>query len=33
MGDTVIETKPGNPKADEWAFRIAPQQRSEYPSA
>ncbi len=28
MGDTVIEAKPTNPKADEWAERIAAQQRS-----
>ena len=28
MGDTAIETKPANPKADEWAERIAAQQRS-----
>lgn len=28
MGDTVIETKPAPPKADEWAERIAAQQRS-----
>ena len=28
MSDTVIETKPVNPKADEWAERIAGQQRS-----
>lgn len=28
MSDTVIETKPANPKADEWAERIAAQQRS-----
>ena len=28
MSDTVIETKPANPKADEWAERIATQQRS-----
>ena len=28
MGDTVIETKPANPKAGEWAERIAAQQRS-----
>ena len=27
-GDTVIETKPANPKAGEWAERIAAQQRS-----
>ena len=26
--DTVIEAKPVNPKADEWAERIATQQRS-----
>jgi hypothetical protein len=28
MSDTVIEAKPVNPKADEWAERIAAQQRS-----
>ena len=28
MNDTVIEAKPTNPKADEWAERIAAQQRS-----
>ena len=28
MSDTVIETKPVNPKAEEWAERIAAQQRS-----
>ena len=28
MSDTVIEQKPANPKADEWAERIAAQQRS-----
>jgi hypothetical protein len=28
MGDTAIETKPANPKAGEWAERIAAQQRS-----
>ena len=28
MGDSVIETRPANPKADEWAERIAAQQRS-----
>jgi hypothetical protein len=28
MSDTVIETKPANPKAGEWAERIAAQQRS-----
>ena len=28
MGDTVIEAKATNPKADEWAERIAAQQRS-----
>ena len=28
MSDTVIEEKPANPKADEWAERIAAQQRS-----
>ena len=27
MSDTVIEAKPANPKADEWAERIAAQQR------
>jgi hypothetical protein len=28
MGDTVIEAKAAKPKADEWAERIATQQRS-----
>ncbi len=28
MGDTAIETRPANAKADEWAERIAAQQRS-----
>ena len=28
MSDTVIAAKPANPKADEWAERIAAQQRS-----
>jgi transposase len=28
MGDTVTEAKPATPKADEWADRIAAQQRS-----
>ena len=28
MGDTVIESKPAKPKADEWAERIAAQPRS-----
>lgn len=28
MGDTVTQTKPATPKADEWAERIARQQRS-----
>ena len=28
MSDTVIEAKPVDPKADEWAERIAAQQRS-----
>ncbi len=28
MGDTVTEAKPATPKADEWAERIAAQQRS-----
>lgn len=28
MSDTVIEEKPANPRADEWAERIAAQQRS-----
>jgi transposase len=28
MSDTVIEAKPTNPKADEWAERIAAQRRS-----
>jgi hypothetical protein len=28
MSDSVIEAKPSNPKADEWAERIAVQQRS-----
>ena len=27
MSDSVIEAKPANPKADEWAERIAAQQR------
>ena len=27
MSDTVVEAKPANPKADEWAERIAAQQR------
>jgi hypothetical protein len=27
-GDTFIETRPANPKANEWAERIAAQQRS-----
>ena len=27
MSDTVIEPKPANPKADEWAERIAAQRR------
>lgn len=27
MSDTVIDAKPANPKADEWADRIAAQQR------
>src|SRR5580704_6793947 len=27
MGDTVTEAKPATPKADEWAERIAAQQR------
>jgi hypothetical protein len=27
MSDTVIDSKPANPKADEWAERIAAQQR------
>ena len=31
MSDTVIEQKPANPKADEWAERIAAQQRSGMP--
>ena len=28
MSDTVTEAKPANPKADEWAERIAAQRRS-----
>src|SRR5215471_15464491 len=28
MGDTAIETRPANPKANEWAERIAAQRRS-----
>ena len=28
MGDAAIETRPANPKANEWAERIAAQQRS-----
>ena len=28
MSDTAIEERPANPKADEWAERIAAQQRS-----
>ena len=28
MSDTIIEAKPANPRADEWAERIAAQQRS-----
>src|SRR6516165_9737682 len=28
MSDTVMESKPATPKADEWAERIAAQQRS-----
>jgi hypothetical protein len=28
MSDSIIESKPANPKADEWAERIAAQQRS-----
>ena len=28
MSDSVIEARPANPKADEWAERIAVQQRS-----
>jgi len=28
MSDTVIEARPANPKANEWAERIATQQRS-----
>jgi len=28
MGDSAIETRPANPKANEWAERIAAQQRS-----
>ena len=31
MSDTVIETKPVNPKAEEWAERIAAHQRSGMP--
>ena len=28
MSDTIVEQKPANPKADQWAERIAAQQRS-----
>ena len=28
MGDTVMDAKPANPKADQWAERIAAQQHS-----
>ena len=28
MSDTVVEQRPANPKADEWAERIGAQQRS-----
>ena len=28
MGDAVIEARPANPKAEEWAERIAAQERS-----
>src|SRR5215472_11713961 len=28
MDDTAVETRPANPKANEWAERIAAQQRS-----
>jgi hypothetical protein len=28
MSETVLEERPANPKADEWAERIAAQQRS-----
>ena len=28
MSDTVLQSNPANPKADEWAERIAAQQRS-----
>src|SRR5208283_6190543 len=28
MSDTAIEERPANPKADEWAERVAAQQRS-----
>jgi hypothetical protein len=28
MSDTIVEAKPANPKADEWAERIAAQRRS-----
>ena len=31
MSDNATEPKPGNPKADEWAGRIAAQQRSGIP--
>jgi hypothetical protein len=31
MGDTAIETRPANPKAIEWAERIAAQQRGGKP--
>ena len=28
MSDTIVEQKPANPKADQWAERIAAQQRN-----
>jgi transposase len=28
MSDTIVEQRPANPKADQWAERIAAQQRS-----
>ena len=31
MGDTVVETRSANPKANEWAERIAAQERSGIP--
>jgi hypothetical protein len=30
MSDTVIETRPANPKANEWAERIAANSAAEY---